>query len=185
MLEKNQIDKIYCDNSRELLIYIYRLTGSIEASEDILHDCFVNMIKYSQKHKIEEKNFRAFLYKTAHNLSVNFLKRKKIIEFSPIESSGDIPDKNKIISDIEFEELNCKITELLSGVDDISRSIFIMRKELGLSIQEISENTCKSERTVSRRLKKIIDYLSQELNKSGFTTILLMMVAFSLFLIVL
>ncbi|MDY6968820.1 MAG: sigma-70 family RNA polymerase sigma factor [Spirochaetota bacterium] len=185
MLQKNLIDKIYNDYSKELLVYIFRLIGSKETSEDILHDCFVNLIKYSQRHEIKEKNLRAFLYKTAHNLSVNFIRRKKNIEFSSIESSGDLPDKNKIIKDIEFDELQLKITELLLNVEDVSRSIFIMRKELDMSIQEISENTGKSERTIRRRLKKTIDYLSQELIKSGFITfILIFMTSFQLLIVI-
>ncbi len=168
MLEENQLVETYRKISRELYIYIYRLTGSSETSEDLLHDCFVNLIKYSKNHKIETKNIRAFLYKTAHNLSVNYLKRRANIEFSPIETSGNFSTKDNVTSEIEHQELNDKITQLLSGLDSVSRSIFIMRKEHGMSIQEIAENTGKSERTVSRHLRKVINHLENGLKKSGF-----------------
>ena len=118
------------------------------------------------------------MYKTAHNLSINYLKRRTKIEFSPIESFIDIQKNDQMVTDLEYSELNNKITELLLEMDNTSRSIFVMRKELGMSIQEIAKNTGKSERTVNRRLKTVIDSLLNELTKSGFITIISLLMAF-------
>jgi len=42
-----------------------------------------------------------------------------------------------------------------------------MKKELDLSLDEIAAHTGKSERTVRRRLKGVLAYLSDSLKKSG------------------
>ena len=184
MLSEDQITEIYRNSSRELYIYIYRLTSSPESSEDILHDCFVNLIKYSQKHEINTDWIRAFLYKTAHNLAVNHLKRTAKIEFSAIETSGELPAEDKASSELELKELNEKIYKALNYLDADTRSIFIMKKELGLTISEIAINTGKSERTVIRKIQRTMEFLSGELKKSGFGFFIILIMALFFYLIV-
>ncbi len=169
MLAKDEITELYERHGRELFVYIYRTIGSHDTAEDILHDCFVNLIVYSQRHDIDERRIRAFLYRTAHNLCVNHLKKSKRIKLSSLKEGNDsFFDDRSITNNVEYEELNKKIYILLNDMDELSRSMFIMKKELDMSIAEIASNTGKSERTVRRRLKRVISYLSDSLTKSGF-----------------
>lgn len=184
MIQENNLIDIYKNYSKELLVYVFRLTGSNETAEDILHDTFINLIKYSNKHHVEKKTVRAFLYKTAHNLSVNHLKRKGKIEFSSLETSRDFTSGDSVSSDIERKELNDKIYELLNRLDNETRSVFIMKKELGLSISEIAGNTGKSERTVLRKIKRAVAFLAEEMKKGGFSLLVLLFSALFYYLIV-
>jgi RNA polymerase sigma-70 factor (ECF subfamily) len=170
MFEKEKIRDIYHSLKKELFIYIFKYTGSQEISEDLLHDCFVNLIKYSEKHEIKDSGIRAFLYKTAHNLCINYLKRSKKFEFSNIDDNPgiDIFSSDTILLQIHADELNEKIYTLLDDVDEVSRSIFIMKKELGVSMAEIADYCDLSERTVRRKLAKLLNNLAVELEKSGF-----------------
>lgn len=166
MISEEYIIELYQSLQRELYIYIYRLIGSRESAEDILHDCFLNLIKYSRKHEIRERSVRAFLYRTAHNLSVNYLKRRGKIDITSLEDNTVVVEDNPATK-LVYEELNQAIYSLLKNVDELSRSIYIMRKELDLSLDEIAKHTGKSERTVRRRLKRVLEYLSKSLKKSG------------------
>ncbi len=170
MFGKEKIRDIYHNLNKELFIYIFKYTGSQEISEDILHDCFVNLIKYSEKYEIKESSVRAFLYKTAHNLCINYLKRSKKFEFSSIDDNPgiDLSNNDNVLHKIHADELNNKIYELLDGVDEVSKSIFIMKKELGRDISEIADYCDVSERTVRRKLAKLLDYLAAELKKTGY-----------------
>lgn len=168
MLEENKIIEIYKQVSRELYLYIYRFTGSHETSEDLLHDCFVNLIQYSKSNIVDTESIRAFLYRIAHNLSLNYLKRKKKIGFSPLSEVPEPVAGENVTSKLESAELEEKIYKLLENVDIVSRSMFIMKKELELTVIQVAENTGKSERTVRRRLEKVTRYLMSELKKSGF-----------------
>ena len=167
MLTKEKIVDLYERHGREIFVYIYRFTGSHHTSEDILHDCFVNLIVYSKKHDIDEERIRAFLYKTAHNLCVNHLKKSKRIDSLILQESYDAFHDRDITTNVEYEELNEKIYELLQGTDELSRSMFIMKKELNMTIAEIAQSIGKSERTVRRRLKRVINHLSDALKKYG------------------
>ena len=76
MLEEKKISEIYHSFSRELFSYLVRLVSDRENAEDLLHDTFAALIAYSKNHAIEDSSVRAFLYKTAHNLAVNFIKKQ-------------------------------------------------------------------------------------------------------------
>ncbi len=184
MLSEEKITETYKNTGKELYIYIYRLTGSPESSEDILHDCFVNLIKYSQKHEIDSERIRAFLYKTAHNLAVNHLKRKSKIEFTSIETSAELSAEDKISADLELKELNEKLYKALDRLDAETRSIFIMKKELGLTIPEIAANTGKSERTIIRKIQRALEFLAGEIKKAGFNLFILLVLALIYYLVV-
>jgi len=168
MIDESILTSVYNKHKKELYIYLYRLTGSRESAEDILHDCFVNIIRYSEKKQVHEETLRALLYKTAHNLAVNHLKKKA--------RSGEIMDEGMPSSDrndnplegIIAEELTKKISELINGLDEETRSMFTMRKESGMSLEEIAQNTGKSERTVRRKLTAALQYLEENLKKAGF-----------------
>lgn len=170
MFEKDKIVDLYRNYRKELFIYIYRFTSSHENSEDILHDCFVNLIKYSHDHEIKENSIRAFLYKTAHNLSINFLKRNTKFEFSSIEEriNGNILQDDNTINDIFDREMDSKIYKILENTDELSKSIFVMKKELNLSLDEIADFTGYSDRTVRRKLQKTVSFILTELKKSDF-----------------
>jgi len=177
MLEEREIIEIYREFKKELLIYIYRFTRSHETSEDIFHDCFINLINYSKNNEVNRKTLRAFLYKTAHNLSINYIKKSKRIKFTSLDESGDPPSRDSTVSNMEREDLENEISNILNNVDELSRSIFIMRKELNLNLSEIAQNTGKSERTIRRKLIKVVDFLTAELKKTGFLTFILFLMS--------
>jgi RNA polymerase sigma factor (sigma-70 family) len=170
MFDKEKIRDIYNNLKKELFLYIFKYTCSQEISEDLLHDCFVNLIKYSEKYEIQESSVRAFLYKTAHNLSINYQKRSKKFEFSSIDDNPGInlSTSDAVLHEIHADDLNNKIYEILDSVDEVSRSVFIMKKELGLKIAEIADYCDISERTVRRKLVKLLDHLAVELKKDGY-----------------
>jgi RNA polymerase sigma-70 factor (ECF subfamily) len=167
MFQEEKIRDLYKKHSRELYIYLYRLTGSRETSEDLLHDVFINLINYSAKKEIEESSVRALLYKIAHNLCVNQIKRSSKLKIVNIENVTESAVRGSIDDNIITDEINAEINSILKNVDPETKSIFIMRKELGLSATEIAENTGVSERTVRRKLEAVLKLLADGLKRSG------------------
>ncbi|PKL37289.1 MAG: hypothetical protein CVV44_16795 [Spirochaetae bacterium HGW-Spirochaetae-1] len=184
MIKEDKLIQIYSQTGRELFIYIYRFIGSRETAEDILHDCFVNLIEYSKKHELREETVRAFLYRTAHNLSINHLKRKKRIEFTAIDEINSPAIQDGVGEKIERDELKSHINAYVETLDGVTRSIFVMKKELGMSIPEIAEKTGKSERTVRRKLHTVMEGLTEYLKKGGFISFILACMAIFVYLFV-
>jgi RNA polymerase sigma-70 factor (ECF subfamily) len=168
LLEEEEIIEFYRLYHRELFTYLYRFSGSPEEAEDIVQSCFEKLITYSAGHQIREDTVRAFLFRTAHNLCVNHLKRKfrRDTEFSGeiAAPAGRFDPQSKI----EEKDLLDAVYRFLDGVGSMARSAFIMRKELEMSPAEIARQIGKSERTVRRILQATGEGLARFLKKEGF-----------------
>jgi RNA polymerase sigma factor (sigma-70 family) len=172
MLSKEKIISFYSLYSKELLKYLYKLTGDSSVSEDLLHDTFENLIEYSVKNEIDELTVRAFLYRTSHNVAINFLKKKNRKDIVRFDDSMDVispgNDMDNVVSRISGEELNKRVYKILDSLDPVDRSIFIMHKECGKTYDEIGADLKISARTVRRRSKKILDDIMEIIEKEGF-----------------
>jgi RNA polymerase sigma-70 factor, ECF subfamily len=167
MLNEKRIIEIYSLYKNEIFVYILRFIHLPEQSEDILHDCFEHLIKYSLKYDLQDTNIRSFLYKTAHNLCINYLKRSKLITQVPLDEDSKLIGDSYITEAIELDQLNERIYALILEADPLSRSIFIMKKEQDMEMQEIARITGVSERTVRRKMSKLLETIAAGLKKEG------------------
>ncbi len=184
MLSEKRLNELYSLHRKELFVYIFRFCRSEETAEDILHDCFENLIRYSIRYPLEDVNIRSFLYRTAHNLAANHLKRDRHFGRVNLDTGIEIPSSESVERDAEYSELEGAIRDFLSRCDEVSRSIFIMRKELSMDAVEIGKHLGIAERTVRRKLADLLDRMSGHLKKMGFLTFFLVSLALLAHLIV-
>ncbi|HOT43502.1 MAG TPA: RNA polymerase sigma factor [Spirochaetota bacterium] len=171
MLSKDQISDIYRQFSPEIYRYLYKLTHSTDTSEDLLQEVFEKFIGYTAEKEIQEDKYRAFLYKTAHNLSVNYLiKQNRDHPGCLHEMEESLKTEDTYLDRLMLDDLNRAIYRILETLDPESRSIFIMHKEDGMHYDEIADTLSLSARTVRRRIKNVLDILYTELKKDGFLT---------------
>jgi len=52
--------------------FAYRLLGSVEAAEDVTHDCFLSLIKEPGRFDSSRASLRTYIYAAARNLAVLF-----------------------------------------------------------------------------------------------------------------
>ncbi len=171
MLTKDQISNIYKQFSGELYRYLFRLNRNSDASEDLLQEVFEKFIGYTAENEVQEDKYRAFLYKTAHNLCINYLiKQNRTHPGNLHDMEETLKTEDRHLDRLVLDDLNKAIYRILESVDAQSRSIFIMHKEDGMQYDEIAETLSLSARTVRRRIKSILDLLYVELKKDGFLT---------------
>ena len=169
MLTREQITRIYRSHSKEIYAYLCRLSGNPDTAEDLLQEVFEKFIIYTVEKDIQEDKYRAFLYRTAHNLCVNQLIKTKRARLDNIDDVEDMLKSEDTHSQkIVLDELNDKIYRILETVEPESRSIFIMHKESGINYDEIAGQLSLSARTVRRRVKDVTEILHRELKKAGF-----------------
>jgi RNA polymerase sigma factor (sigma-70 family) len=167
MLDNKKISELYDAHAKELMIYIYSFVRSQETSEDILHDTFIRLLKHAKTDSIIDNNLRAMLYKIARNICIDHLRKKnrsKEIELDEnIEAFG-----NELIEVINIKNLHDKIDSVLESCDPVSRSVFIMKKELMFTFESIAARLKISERTAKRKMRQITEKLVTELKKCDF-----------------
>ena len=171
MIQDSKIIQYYNRYVRELLHYLITLTKNSETAEDLLHDTFANLIEYAQTREVKEETIRAFLYRTAHNLAINFMQRKQRKHTVDIDEMIDcLPSKDYSHTEnaLEADELNKRVYQFLETVDPRDKSIFVLHKELEKSYVEIASDLDISERTVRRRMKSLLSDLTKQLGKDGF-----------------
>ncbi|MBP7736308.1 MAG: RNA polymerase sigma factor [Spirochaetes bacterium] len=171
MLPKDKISGFYRQFSAELYRYIYKLARNKDATEDLLQETFEKFIAYTAEKEIQDEKIRAFLYKTAHNLSINYLIKQNRTHPGELQDMEEnLRTEDRHLDRLVLDDLNRAIYRILESTDPESRSIFIMHKEDGMTYEEVAAALSISARTVRRRIKNVLDLLYAELKKDGFLT---------------
>jgi RNA polymerase sigma factor (sigma-70 family) len=167
MIDNKKISDLYDSLAKELIIYIYSFVRSRENAEDILHDAFIRLLIQVQNEKVTDINLRAMLYTISRNICIDHLRKNKRNEITLLDENLTASGR-EMIEDLSAAELQEKINSFLETSDPVSRSVFIMKKELMLTYEEIAKRLKISERTAKRKMKKVTENLISHLRKSDF-----------------
>lgn len=178
MIDNNTLSDIYDKHARELFVYIFGFVRSRESAEDILHDAFVRLIRFSRDHPLDERNIRAFLYTISRNLCIDHVRKNRNKVESSLHDNIEYTGSRSAQEDIEYDDLKRRVAELVDARDPVSRSVYILRTELSLTYEEIAKNLGISERTAKRKMKSMLEYLAESLEKHGYKILLLIILAF-------
>ena len=73
--------------------YIYSLTGDHHLSEDILSETYLRMVEKIDTYTYYGAPFKAWLYRIAHNLAINALKRaSRLVGAEALETAAPLVD---------------------------------------------------------------------------------------------
>ncbi len=110
---------------------------------------------------------KSLLYRTAHNLSINYLKKNEKID-SLDDDSNYFPVTNTVDDNVFAKEIQGEISKALQQLDAVSRSIFILKRDNNYTNEEIAKLLHISERTVRRKLQSALSQLLLHLKTKGF-----------------
>jgi len=143
--------------------FIFSLTKSNHAAEDILQEVFVKV--WSTRENIDcSKSFDSFIFTIARNLSLNQLRnlsnqRALRIELWRNLSFVSQETENQLLS----EEYRAIVNDILENIPVRKRSIFILSKQQGKSNQEIADLLGISKKTVKNHLWKTLRTIRAQL----------------------
>jgi len=148
------LDFIYEQNHARIFRYILARVGKREDAEDLTSDVFVKMLG-----KVSEFNWRgitlsAWLFRIAHNVVVDHLRRLKHPARQAAALEFDIED---VTFDVDAEVEKClAMEEVMQAVEQLpsaQREVLHLRFAAGLNIAETSQTLGKNEGTV-----KVLQY---------------------------
>jgi len=151
----------------EIYNYFIRSTGSIEDSEDLTQQCFVNLYNSLDRYK-RKASIRTFLYRIATNLAISFSRKRKsplsldiLVEggYDPASrSSTDRPE------DLAYaRELQKAYLDALARLPAEWALILDLRIGKELSYKEIAESVNRSASSVESILFRAREKLSEEM----------------------
>jgi len=169
---------VYTMHHRPLYNFVKKLTEDPMEAEDIVAETFVKL--WNLKAKFEtDINIKAFIYITARNASLNFLRyRKKQDENRKAfvyanEEEAFHPDEISV--ELQLLEM---IQKALDQLPPRQQEIMKMILFEGLTDDQVAERLNKSPKTV-RNLKNIaINYLRLNMDRKEFVTTLLLVYFF-------
>lgn len=138
--EKQAFGLLYEKYSNAILRYLFFRLASNEEAEDMTESVFIKAWEALPflKHFEKDLNFRAWLYRIAHNSLIDFLRAHK--EEQSIDAIGELPSWTLIPEKAtEQKETKVELTCAIRQLDEISLQVIMNRFIAGLDHRETAQ----------------------------------------------
>jgi RNA polymerase sigma-70 factor (ECF subfamily) len=154
-----------------LFTTIYLIVKDKYTAEDLLQETFIKAVNTIKKGRYnEEGKFLPWIMRIAHNLAVDHFRKDK--RFPTIV----MDDGSNIFNSIEFSEapyesmqiqkdMHKKVKDLIADLPESQKQVLVMRHYMGLSFQEIADQTDVSINTALGRMRYALINLRKNMKK--------------------
>jgi RNA polymerase sigma-70 factor, ECF subfamily len=160
---------------RPIAAYVYRMVGDYDAALDLTQEVFIKVYSSLERYRSEYK-FSTWIYKIAHNASVDHLRRGASRE-QALTSEIDGEEREiavlsrKLSPEQEYavEERRSEIERVVRQLPTVYRELIILRHQHDLSYDEIAEVMSLPLGTVKNRLFRARELMRQQFIERGIT----------------
>ncbi len=138
---------------------IYLIVKDQGVAEDLLQDVFVKVVRTLNSDRYnEEGKFQPWLMRIAHNLAIDYFRKKKRYPSIVMEDGSNLFNTLKFAED-NVEDLRVKdetqqmVRHLVDELPEAQKQVLIMRHYMDLSFQEIADQTGVSINTALGRMR--------------------------------
>ncbi|MBX7171908.1 MAG: sigma-70 family RNA polymerase sigma factor [Pyrinomonadaceae bacterium] len=160
---------------RPIINYVFRMLGNYDASLDVTQEVFIKVYNSMARYSAEYK-FSTWLYKIAHNASIDYLRRhhnhEQSLEVENEEGTYQIQYESKHLSpeqERERSEWREEIATVVKRLPAGYRELILLRHTQDLSYDEIAEVTNLPLGTVKNRLFRAREMMREIFVDRGFT----------------
>ncbi|MCM3439598.1 RNA polymerase sigma factor [Metabacillus halosaccharovorans] len=128
----------YEEYSVSLFKYIFSMVQESQTAEDILQETFLKAYQY-QIHINDKNKVRNFLFRIAHNCTMDFFRKESKIRrlLNGLSKETKVyPSAEKIV---EVKEESKRLLDALNGLKVAQKQVILLRKVQGFSIRETAE----------------------------------------------
>jgi RNA polymerase sigma-70 factor (ECF subfamily) len=154
--------KLYDQFADSMFRYCYFRVSSRQTAEDLTQETFMRIWNYLATGKTIE-NPKAFLYRIAGNLIIDYYRKKKDASLDALSDFGFDPSGDGEDSILEYAE-SMRMRDTVQKVESPYRQVLIMRYIDNFSITEIAEELQESENTISVRIHRGVQKLKKLLH---------------------
>ena len=150
---------------QKLVAFSTSITRCIQSSEEIVSDVFMKIWEKKDS-LIPDLSFNAYVQTIARNEILKMIRRSVLEHAKQHYLAGD-PASNSSATEnmVGFSELTSLYREVISRLSDRRRQIFLMNREVGLSVDEIARMTELSVRTVENHIFQATRIVRNELRE--------------------
>ena len=151
---------------RQIYAFIYGYVKDTDAAEDVTQDTFVKVWKNIKKFD-RKKSFKVWLYQIAKNTALDFLKKRKMFNFSDLseEKVLDVIDETASPDDIlESQHDSQQISKAMETLPVAYQEVLNLYYRNNFNFREIAEIMKESINTVKSRHRRALLLLKERLN---------------------
>ncbi|MRT93026.1 RNA polymerase sigma-70 factor [Ancylomarina sp. 16SWW S1-10-2] len=161
---KLNIETTFKDYYQPLCKYANSFIFDQDMCEDLVQEIFLKI--WDKKPNINS-SISSYLYRSVKNSCINQLKKTTKQAIIPIEDIEDpIDTPYEVNREENIELVKRKVETAVENLPPRCREIFIMRRNMQMSYNEISEILDISKKTIENQMNSAIKKLRSELNKS-------------------
>jgi RNA polymerase sigma-70 factor (ECF subfamily) len=146
--------------------FAYRMLGSVEAAEDVAHDCFLSLIRQPGRFDSTKASFRTYLYAAARNQAArqysSFSRETALDELSEEPAAAD---RNAPMAQVLDGELASEVAGAIASLPPLQREALVLFEYEELSLAEIGEIVGVDANTVKGRLFRAREKLRSKLER--------------------
>jgi len=146
--------------------YIYSITGDHHLSEEVLGETYLRMVEKIDSSTYDSSPLKAWLYRIAHNLAINTLKRTRhLVRDEAIDAAAAPADDpaTTIAERAEAEALRAALTELTEEQQHVVLLRFVAKQ----SAAEVAQALQKTENAVKHLQFHALRSLGQLLERGS------------------
>ena len=156
----------------DLVLYAHSILKDRAAAEDVVQEIFITFWQ-EQKYKRIDSGLEGYLYRSAHNFCLNYLRNEKRKNDRLVETMVDAADQIRFsFDDIEVEQEREEIYRAYHQLPAQCREIFTLCCLEGLKYQEAADQLGVSINTVRTQMGRAFKYLRESLSGKTFSSIL-------------
>jgi RNA polymerase sigma-70 factor (ECF subfamily) len=156
--------EIYERHRLPVFRFAYRLLGSVEAAEDVTHDCFLSLIRNSANFDSTRASLRTYLLAAARNLSMKqFRNAGREASLEELVEEPAYSAQQQPLNVVLTEELANQVRNAVMSLPALQREALVLFEYEELSLSEIAEITQSDVGAVKGRLFRARDGLKRML----------------------
>ncbi len=168
--EKTSFTFLYERYVEKIYRFIYFKTWHQQTAEDITSLTFIKALEHIDDYDLSVGSFSSWLYRIAHNAVVDHYRTaKKEVD---LDALFDLSSSENIPAQTEVRRALAEVEDYLKKLPTDTRELLIMRLWQGMSYQEISDITGKSEGSLKMAASRALRELRASLSAAALLLLL-------------
>ncbi|GAA0379674.1 RNA polymerase sigma factor [Bacillus horti] len=164
--KQEEVTEWYNEYSDAIFKFILMMTHDYQQAEDLTHETFIKAYRFHDSFN-RNSSPKTWLYKIAHNVTIDALRMRKPILF--IKTILQLIDPNPLPEEVvQIKEESRELYDALKRLKESYREVVILRKIKGFSTKETAEILHWSESKVKMTLSRAILALEKQLMREGY-----------------
>lgn len=163
-------EMLYARHKTSLYRYLVRMCRDREAANDVFQEVWGKVIASRERYEVRAQ-FTTFLYRIAHNCSIDYYRRAARSQEKQVEGAEDLiaemPGSAHAQPDESLASMQVQV-QFRRALDELpaeQRDVFVLYEETGLSLEEIGKVTGVAMETAKSRLRYAVAKLRAALQQ--------------------